>query len=620
MLGLGTSTHTEYRPWLNGIKSGEMELSPISVKVAQDSSKVEVPEECKMKINSLAHEQPINSRNSQVLYSNGISSNKWGVVSATPTRSPVSSGGSPPVSTVPPSSGGMPHIPLPSPNSSQTGAISPPYLTTSSQQLSGHVKGTVVATSSSSPGPSITDMQRTDVTSLTSASHTSSCGHTSSLGLLAANGDSGWASGPKSSHVTDLPKQSLSSANLPRQSLHRTDEPIGPLQVHITEQPLHPPMRPHLQVMRLPHTPRPPGDPPHSVGLPGGPPHSVGLPGGPPHSVGLPGGPPHSVGLPGGPPHSVGLPGGPPHSVGLPGGPPHSVGLPGDPPHSVGLPGDPPHSVGLPGDPPHSVGLPGDPPHSVGLPGDPPHSVGLPGDPPHSVGLPGDLSQVSPLHVLGELSRMEDYLNKYLNEGTPDRTAPAVSSQSSERHCSTDIGQLLDEASVDFEGAQAIQALVGSRPSHKEVRPMAFKDIVDHTHARHQDSVEDSSSGVSSIRTKLSTSSMDRSYPSDPFTPTTLASTPTPSDSSLCDDPSFCYPCPGLIMPLPQPHPSLGEEAEYMLRNPLRPPRPPLYQPSLDLHPKCPVFQVLCIRMCVCVCVCVCVYVCVCVCVCVYYL
>ena len=147
-----------------------------------------------------------------------------------------------------------------------------------------------------------------------------------------------------------------------------------------------------------------------------------------------------------------------------------------------------------------------------------------------------------------------------------------------------DIGQLLDETCIDLETIVE-QTRETNRPPYKGGDLLAPKHVKEIT--------EDSSSGVSSSRTKLSTSSIDHSFPSGPFTPSTSTLSATPSDSSPCDEQAFCYPYAGLITPLPQPNPSLGDEAEYMLKNPLRPPRPPLCGLSEDLHPSCPVFQVL---------------------------
>ena len=121
------------------------------------------------------------------------------------------------------------------------------------------------------------------------------------------------------------------------------------------------------------------------------------------------------------------------------------------------------------------------------------------------------------------------------------------------------------------------------------------------------ETVSDSSSVFSSREAKLSTSSPDPS-PNPAFAsprPSPLTFTPSPLATST----HFGYPYPlpgeagddwsptpspsGRVSPIPEPHPSLGEEGEYMLQDPeLRPPDPPTHTDDVVLNPKVPIYPV----------------------------
>eukprot|EP00731_Ephydatia_muelleri_P029501 Em0021g24a len=336
--------------------------------------------------------------------------------------------------------------------------------------------------------------------------------------------------------------------------------------------------RPEGQSMCPPHqptTPVQPGHPPLLTDQPGHPSLPTDQPGHLPLLTDQPGHPSLPTDQPGHPPLPIDQPGHPTLATDHPGHPT----LPTDHPGHPTLPTDHPGHPTLPTDHPGHPTLPTDHPGHPTLPTD------QPGHPHRTWEWPGDLSQVS-LHVMGGLCHMGDYLTKHLTE----KSSVLRNGQPSEQG-GADIGQLLDETCIDFEGAQAVEALVGQSRG-RAIPPNREGDLLALKHVKVPDCTEDSSSGVSSIKTKLSTSSIDHNFPSDPFTPSTSTPSTTPSDSSPNDEPSFCYPHACAVTLLPQPNPSLGEEAEYMLKNPLRPPRPPLCSPTEDLHPSCPVFQV----------------------------
>ena len=91
----------------------------------------------------------------------------------------------------------------------------------------------------------------------------------------------------------------------------------------------------------------------------------------------------------------------------------------------------------------------------------------------------------------------------------------------------------------------------------------------------------DTSSGVSSAGTKLSSTSPHSS-------PSPTSSTTTSGNTS----PVVERETPSYITPIPEPNPGLGDRKEYMNQNPFFPPSPPLADSTINLHPEVPVYEV----------------------------
>ena len=120
------------------------------------------------------------------------------------------------------------------------------------------------------------------------------------------------------------------------------------------------------------------------------------------------------------------------------------------------------------------------------------------------------------------------------------------------------------------------------------------------------ETVSDSSSGVSSAGTKLSTSSGGNSPLVSPTiaTSTNLLHLSSPTHNhpfsylGQSDDDSSSE-IDELLDPIYEPYPALGNDGEYMVRDPdLKPPEPPEVEGELDLSPEVPIFEV---TFCVCV-------------------
>ena len=128
----------------------------------------------------------------------------------------------------------------------------------------------------------------------------------------------------------------------------------------------------------------------------------------------------------------------------------------------------------------------------------------------------------------------------------------------------------------------------------------------------HRETISDTSSGVSSASTKLSTTtcSSGQSSPVSSTSPTTLIS--PPASPPMLDD-NFSYPSPDksdgynrersvsqssspdvLLDQIYEPFPALSsDDGEYMVESPdLRPPPPPKVKGKIDLYPKVPIYEV----------------------------
>lgn len=116
------------------------------------------------------------------------------------------------------------------------------------------------------------------------------------------------------------------------------------------------------------------------------------------------------------------------------------------------------------------------------------------------------------------------------------------------------------------------------------------------------ETISDSSSGVSSAGTKLSTSSGGNS----PLVSPTIATSPKMLHlSSPTHNRPFSYldqsdddsssEFDELLDPIYEPYPALGDDGEYMVHDPdLKPPEPPEVKGELDLKPEVPIFKVMC--------------------------
>ena len=109
-----------------------------------------------------------------------------------------------------------------------------------------------------------------------------------------------------------------------------------------------------------------------------------------------------------------------------------------------------------------------------------------------------------------------------------------------------------------------------------------------------------SSSGVSSASSKFFSSS-DGSSPNDSSGIATSSPKATSPDSPSLSKSHFNYPLPdsdtesesNLLSPIHEPFPTLRDEGEYMIQDPLlRPPDPPRHSADIDLNPKVHIYEV----------------------------
>ena len=99
--------------------------------------------------------------------------------------------------------------------------------------------------------------------------------------------------------------------------------------------------------------------------------------------------------------------------------------------------------------------------------------------------------------------------------------------------------------------------------------------IAENTTTLSSGNASDTSSGISSAGTKLSSSS-----------------SPSPSAASGGNSPARVDENNDCIIPVHEPNSGLGDKKEYMRESPFLPPSPPLADQSIDLHPQVPVYDV----------------------------